>query len=304
MVTVAEQPFHVLCRCGLPIAMSPITSEPVCCLNCGRGLRWEDGILLLGDVSNQQDYPDDSYAFLAGIEPQHFWFSSRNKLIIAMMRRYIGPLGGRSVLDVGCGTGYVLAALERSGMSVCGLDMHLAGLRYARRRISGMLLCETATRVPFRSEFDAVMLCDVIEHVPNDAAVIQEASQALKPGGSLVITVPAAPSLWTELDDVSGHKRRYTRPLLQQAIHRAGLSLVTLRYFNILLFPLQVLQRQILNRRVSTKASDRQQVFEQYFRVPPPMLNSLFHVAMSLDIPLSRIPVPFGASLIAIATTT
>src|SRR5262249_8704123 len=149
----------------------PIADKPVRCSGCGHGYRWCNGILLLDNAGNQSDYPDESYALLAEVEPRHFWFTGRNQVILATMRRTIGPLADRSVLDIGCGTGFVLAALERAGMTVCGLDMHLAGLRYARQRTNGLLVRETATRIPFADEFDVVMLCDVIEHTDDDSAV-------------------------------------------------------------------------------------------------------------------------------------
>lgn len=306
MVDKASDSLRLLCRCGATILL-PSSHDVVShhlslsCEHCGRTYAWSHGVLVLGEEASQEDYPDEVYALLADIEPRHFWFSGRNKLIISAMRKTLGPLAGRSVLDVGCGTGFVLAALEQAGMHVCGLDMHMAGLRFARQRTRGLLVCETATRIPFSEQFDAVMLCDVIEHTPDDSQVIYEASQALKQSGAVIITVPADPHLWTALDDVSGHKRRYTRQTLTQAIEGAGLRVRTLRYFNILLFPVQALQRRIFKSLVVTDPSNHIQLFRDAFRVPPSPLNTLFGAAMAADIPLSSIPVPFGASLIAIA---
>ena len=222
-------------------------------------------------------------------------------MIIATMRRVIGPLAGRSVLDIGCGTGFVLAALELSGMIACGLDMHLAGLRYARARTHGLLVCETATRVPFANQFDVAMLCDVIEHTSDDSAVLREASRALKPRGVIVITVPANPHMWTIVDEVSGHKRRYTRTTLAEAIQKADLRVRALHYFNSVLYPVQLFQRRFLKRRAISSDADRLDVFHQSLRMPPPLLNSIFRAAMAADVPLSRLALPIGGSLIAVA---
>ena len=146
---------------------------------------------MLGHSADPDDYPEDLSSLLAEVEPRHFWFGERNRLIVSTMREALGELTGRTVLDVGCGTGFVTAALERAGMATCGLDMNLAGLRHARRRTSGPLLCQDAARVPFSEQFDVAMLCDVIEHTPDDGAVLSAAIGALRPRGALVVTVPA-----------------------------------------------------------------------------------------------------------------
>lgn len=289
----------VTCNQGVSLP-SEQTSAAVRCANCGHVYQWHDGILVLDSVANQHDYPDDVYRLLAEIEPDHFWFSGRNAVIIQMLRRSIGALEQRSVLDIGCGTGFVLAAFERAGMTTCGLDMHLAGLRYARRRVEGLLLCQGAARIPFSQQFDIVTLCDVIEHVPDDSAVLREAQRALGKQGVVLVTVPANPGLWTVLDEVSGHKRRYTRETLTRAMERAGLRVMAVRYFNTLLLPIQRLQRRLLGSRQRGAGDDALQIFRQSLRVPPSPFNQIFRLAMAADVPLSRLPIPFGASLIAI----
>lgn len=255
---------------------------------------------MLGHSADPDDYPEDFHGLLAEVEPRHFWFGERNRLILATMREAIGPLAGRSVLDVGCGTGFVTAALERAGMAACGLDMNLAGLRYARRRMRGPLLCQDAARVPFSEQFDVAMLCDVIEHTPDDRAVLREASRALQPGGRLVVTVPAHPTLWTSLDDASGHKRRYTPRSLVQAMRDTGLRVGLVRPFNTLLLPALALQRQALKRRPTATAEQRLALVRESLRVPPRPLNDVMRLAMRADLWLSRLPGSVGASLIAV----
>src|SRR5205085_2027009 len=129
---------------------------------------------ILGDADHRDDYPDEAYALLAAVERKHFWFKQRNRLILSTLREAIGQLAGRSALDVGCGTGFVTAAIEGSGMMTCGIDMHLGGLRYARPRVRGPLMCTGATAMPFVSTFDVALLCDVIEHAADDVAVLRD----------------------------------------------------------------------------------------------------------------------------------
>jgi SAM-dependent methyltransferase len=256
--------------------------------------------LLLGGP-NDDEQPNEYYPLLVEAEPRHFWFGARNRLILATMREVIGPLAGRSVLDVGCGTGFVLAALERAGMRICGLDTHVEGLRYARGRVSGPLVSATAPPVPFVDQFDVAMLCDVIEHTADDVAVLREAGRALHPGGTLVVTVPACSALWTPLDDVSGHKRRYMRRSLVKAIERAGFRVVLARYFGSLIFPLQLLVRYRMRGLPTATAGQRERLARQALAVPPGPLNQLLGLALAADVPLRHVPIPFGTSLIAIA---
>jgi SAM-dependent methyltransferase len=252
----------------------------------------------LGEAAILQDYPDNVYALLVAVEPRHFWFRARNRVIAATLRAALGELRGRTVLDVGCGTGGVLAALEQAGMHGCGLDMHLVGLRHARRRTRGPLVCETATRIPFSAQFDAVLLCDVIEHTADDSDVLREASRALAPGGSLLVTVPAHPKLWSVVDEVSGHKRRYTQQMLVSAMQQAGLRVRLLRYFNGLLWPAQVLQRRRYRGPAPASPETRLDILRQALQIPPAPINALLHFALVADPLLTRLNV--GTSLIAL----
>lgn len=292
------------CRqCGGPV---PLTALPdggsLPCPRCERTYTLDDGIVMLGRPSNQDDYPEEVHEYLAAIEPRHFWFGERNRLILATMQRAIGPLAGRSLLDVGCGTGFVTAALERAGLEACGIDMSLTGLRHARRRMRGPLICQDAGSLPFDARFDVVMLCDVIEHTPDDLLVLREAARVLDARGSVVVTVPAHPSLWTPLDDASGHKRRYTRRSLAAAMRQAGLRPRLVRYFNTLLLPAQVLQRFALAGASTETEADQVQLIYRALRVPAAPLNQLLALVARADLPLGRLNLPFGSSLIAVGS--
>jgi SAM-dependent methyltransferase len=278
------------------------TSVDLCCPTCGvRQAEIDGGILKTPgppEPTLEEDYPASVYTLLAKVEPKHFWFAERNRLILSTMREVLQTLRHRTALDIGCGTGFVTAALEHAGMQVCGLEAHIGGLRIARTRIQGPLLCETAMRIPFASQFDAAMLCDVIEHTPDDVAVLRAASAAVRPGGIVVVTVPAHQWLWSPLDDVSGHKRRYSRQSLVRAMNDAGLRVRVARYFNTLLLPAQIAQRLISSAR--NRHFDRLTLLQQSLTPPSEPWNALMRMAMRADIILSRAPITFGASLIAI----
>lgn len=270
------------------------------CQRCGQVSPQEGGILRLGDEAPPEDYPVELYSAIAEVEARHFWFRARSRLVVSTLREALGPPRGRSVLDIGCGTGFVMAALERAGFAVAGLDMHLEGLRHARARTRGPLFCESATRVPFSSQFDAVTLLDVIEHTADDVAVLREASGALRPGGALLVTVPAHQRLWSAVDEAWGHRRRYSRASLVAAMRAAGLIVPAARYFGALLLPAQVAQRMRLGGRPPRSEAERARLTRDALRVPPEPVNGLLYLAALADLALSRFPGSIGTSLIAV----
>jgi SAM-dependent methyltransferase len=259
----------------------------------------DDGILHLGRPGEAtKDYPETLYDLVAAVESRHFWFAARNDIILRAIRRTIGPLTGQRLLDVGCGTGYVLRALEQAGADAWGIDMHVEALRLARQKVDGPLVWSPAARLPFVEDFDVVSLFDVIEHAADDVAVLLEARRVLRPGGSIVITVPAGPEYWTRYDSVIGHKRRYTRTSLGAALRRSGVTATAVQYFNCTLAVLQRLQRWLSGANASD--ADAQELVTRALRVPPPVANACLRWFLPLEAPLGRLPMVTGTSLIAI----
>jgi 2-polyprenyl-3-methyl-5-hydroxy-6-metoxy-1,4-benzoquinol methylase len=242
-------------------------------------------------TAHLDDCPAEGAHFIAEVENKHFWFSARAKLIQDHIEAELGSLRAKSVLDIGCGTGYVLGVLEKAGMQPTGCDMHQTALDYARNRTSGPLMCIDANELK-GSEFDCALLCDVIEHADDDLGLLRVAAGTVRKGGAVLVTVPAHQWLWTPVDDISGHKRRYTYSTLKDVMQRSGLVDVKTFYFNRLLLPLQAL------RKVQTRGmKDEQKIRDAALVMPPDWVNNLMGLAMKVD-PLfwRRLP---GASLIA-----
>jgi SAM-dependent methyltransferase len=293
-----KEGFHFFCSaCQLAIPFAE--AEQIVCVHCGRTYLQEQGVLLLDEaMMGAEDYPEAVYEILADVETRHFWFSGRRRFILSVLRETHDVLTGRLALDIGCGTGFVLAELERAGMLTCGIDLHLAGLRQARQRLQGVVV--RASQIPFDSQFDVALLCDVIEHVVDDIAVLRAATRAIKEGGTVVVTVPAFPWLWSRIDEASGHKRRYTRQMLVNTMRQAGLDVVLARFFGIFLLPVQFLQRWRLKAETLASREHALQVLRESLRVPMAPLNALLGLAMSADMALSRLSWVIGSSLIAV----
>ncbi|TAK37407.1 MAG: class I SAM-dependent methyltransferase [Lysobacteraceae bacterium] len=228
------------------------------------------------------------------IEQKHWWFVARQRIVEDLIRRRIGLAPGSQVLDVGCGTGAILSMLSKQfeayGTDTSPLAIELCGKRGLKNAFQCTL--ESFPRPDLR--FNLITLLDVIEHIDDDLAVLQQARGYLKDGGSVLITVPAYQWLWSRHDDLNHHKRRYTKAGLAGVLDRAGLQPAFLSYYNTLLFPAALAGRMIQKAGGSTS--------DTTLTIPPSPLNALLTSVFSSERHLLGMsPLPFGLSLVAIA---
>lgn len=239
----------------------------------------------------------EAHAFqdLAAVEDGYFWFAARNALIGWARSAYFAD--SRSFLEVGCGNGQVLRALQQAdpGLRLTASEAFFEGLHVAASRLSGVDLLRADVRcLPFDEEFDVVGAFDVLEHVDDDARAMQQIARATKKGGGVLVTVPQHPRLWTAIDTYSGHRRRYTRQTLTRLIRSAGLRLVRMTSFVSLLLPALLLSRAIRRGRPVDPSAE--------YRIPV-TVNRLAGAVMGLERGLIRAGVSFpaGGSLLAVA---
>lgn len=297
--TLNPQRFRCV-RCGGEVSPATRLESSTRCSTCNAAFRVDHGIVILDDDTNDHDYPEELVALVAEVEHRHFWFAARNEVILSTMRNTMGLLTGRRVLDVGCGTGFVASALERAGMEVWGVDMHLVSLKRARQRVRGPLFSSRSQVLPFFADFDSATLFDVIEHLEDDVSAVRQAAAVLQPNGVVVVTVPAGPDLWTRYDAVIGHKRRYDRQTLTEVLQRAGLDVRYVAYFSCLPLLARVMQRWITSD-LTGASSSTVDIVGAALRVPPEPLNSFFRLSVRAEGPLRRFPWLRGGSLIAVA---
>src|SRR5262249_33632656 len=150
--------------------------------------------------------------------------------------------------EVGCGTGVVLRALEpicRHGR-LTGMDLYEEGLAAARRRLSCKLIQGDILRPPPLAEvFDVVGSFDMIAHLEDDRQALRKLAAKTRPGGGLVITVPANPRLWSYFDEANHHCRRYVPDDLAAKAEAAGFAVEYLSHFMATIFPLVWLKRRV-----------------------------------------------------------
>jgi SAM-dependent methyltransferase len=190
-------------------------------------------------------FASDAHDALDPLEDAHFWFRCRRDLLVHLLRRHAPD--ARSFCEVGCGNGSVLATVARAlpGMTLCGVEASIAGLRHARRRVPhARLLQGDATRLPFVEEFDAVGTFDVLEHLDDDLAALRSIHRALRPGGVLLATVPQHRWLWSAADTAACHRRRYTRAILAERLTAAGFTVCRQTSYLVWLLPAMIAARR------------------------------------------------------------
>lgn len=151
------------------------------------------------------------YRRMFDLEDHHWWFQSRIDLMRRLVEKYCPRTSERRprLLDLGCGTGFFIREQSREKLAF-GLDFSMEALQYTRTRNVSDLVCADSQVLPFAAEsFDIVTAFDLIEHVERDDLLVSEAYRVLRPGGVLLIAVPAHPFLQGEHDDALHHKRRY-----------------------------------------------------------------------------------------------
>jgi SAM-dependent methyltransferase len=195
-------------------------------------------------AENNTGFEADYFRTLAKLEPNNFWFRSRNQLIIWALRRYFPR--AQSLLEIGCGTGFVLSGISEAlpELSLTGSEVFSAGLAFAAQRLPGAELFQMdARRIPFTEEFDVIGAFDVLEHVKEDSEVLSQMYQATRKQGGILLTVPHHPFLWSPADDYARHVRRYKSRELRDRVKRAGFEVIRITSFVSLLLPLLVLSR-------------------------------------------------------------
>lgn len=267
------------------------------CPFCAHHLFRQDGFVLAAPslCHSTNNFKPEYFANLYELEANSFWFRARNKIVLWSLRKYLQKAG--TFLEIGCGTGFVLSALAVAypNVDLLGTEILLDGLPHAFRRTpSASFMQMDARHIPFVSHFDGIGAFDVLEHIEEDESVLAQMSQALHPGGFIILTVPQHPWLWSPADDYACHKRRYSRAELMEKVRRAGFEIQRCSSFVSLLLPLMILCR-IGSRG---KAYNPNNEFDIH-----PALNIMLYLIMKAEILMLRCGIQFsaGGSLLLIA---
>ncbi|MFN4095972.1 MAG: class I SAM-dependent methyltransferase [Sphingomonas sp.] len=234
------------------------------------------------------------YDRMAEHDSTHWWYVARRDILADYIARYVQPPAGARILEIGCGTGHNLPMLGAFG-TVDAIEIDEAARTVASARLGKEVGTAPLPELSGVAEgqYDLIAVLDVVEHVEDDVAALAGMAKRLKPGGTILITVPAHQWMWSAHDVVNHHKRRYSKATLTAVLDKAGLKWRKLRWFNSLLFPAAVAAR-LAGKLTGKDDSDDSP--------PPGPLNWAFEKIFGLERHLlGRVPMPPGLSIIVLA---
>ena len=231
------------------------------------------------------------------LDDRHWWYRGRRRMIRAELDRLPLPADA-SVLDAGCGSGRTLEELSPYG-DVYGIELDPGAADVARARGRGEVQIGRLEELPWEDgRFDLITCLDVIEHTPDDRVTLRELRRVSRPGGFLLVTVPAYQGLWSTHDVANHYYRRYSRSRLRAAARDAGWGVVRMTSFNGLLLAPAAAVRLAERRRLREPDSD----YKPELTLGPDWLNSLLEQPLRIEARwlASGRTMPAGLSLLAV----
>lgn len=288
-------------KCGVSLTGGAGDTGGRRCDACETHYPVRDGILHLTSApEGARGYDPHFFRTLHLVEGRHFWFRARRGVILDALRAEVPDWRERPLFDVGCGTGGLLAFLASAGVPIAGAcDVYFEALTAARARLDApLLLVDDGAPPPLGPGQKMLGMFDVLEHIDDDAAVLRWVRSVLAPGGILLLTVPAHPFLFGDMDRLARHYRRYRRTELRAKLVAAGFEVLRLRHFMATLVPLLALTRGLRMLRPGARTMPGH---DAEMRVVP-VVNEAMRVVLGVEAAWLRVAgLPFGSSLIAVA---
>jgi 2-polyprenyl-3-methyl-5-hydroxy-6-metoxy-1,4-benzoquinol methylase len=237
-------------------------------------------------------------------ERHHWWFKVRNNIIKDRIKTLVKPDGNIKILNIGVATGRTTEILSKYG-KVTSIEYDKDCCTFLKNELQMDVINGSITELPFEKEtFDMVFALDVIEHVDEDKAGVNEMYRVCKQDGIVFVTVPAFMSLWSEHDEVNQHKRRYKMPGVKNLFRDIKGEKIYSNYFNSILFIPIFCARKMLNflgiffKKKTKDKSDFEVLNSSLISIPSQFI-------FSIERPLLKIMrFPFGVSIIYIFKKT
>jgi SAM-dependent methyltransferase len=234
---------------------------------------------------------DPNYsAYYRQLYENHWWFRMRERWVLEVLRQNCPANGWGSILDVGCGDGLLFDRLMEFG-DVEGIETSREIVDPANPQFQKIHIGPFDDSFRPGKQYSLILLLDVLEHIPDPGAALRRCESLLKPGGALVITVPAFNVVWTNHDVLNHHVTRYRKATLFPLLQKAGFKIADSAYWFQWTFPVKLVQRFV----------------EKLFRLQPanpktplPAVNRALCSLCSLEHAIVRpLHLPFGTTLFA-----
>lgn len=250
-----------------------------------------------------QRYP---YENISTLEEEHFWFVVRNERIFKLIMNTLPSYRTARFLEIGSGTGNVLGFLYRNGFfNLTGYEIEESGLEISRKTFPEINfeyqnILEPGSK---SNQFDAIGMFDCLEHFLDETEPLENVRELLCPGGKLYLTVPAHDFLWSNIDELFGHYRRYTKRTLGQVLMKNGFVDVQQVYFMAPLVPLAFIRRRMKKYPVVNTEAEIAALLDEETSLPPKFINALMLYLTRLEHKVMGMrDLNFGGSILAVAT--
>jgi len=236
----------------------------------------------------------NEYKTMFRVEGTHWWYGALHRLIFQALEAELPGWREKEILDVGCGTGAILKQLGNPEKNV-GIDLAPEAISFCRQRGLDNVRQGDIGALPFAdASFDAVICSSVLYHqwVGDIAGAVCEMHRVLRPGGVVLINVPAFPFLHSAHDKAVMTAHRFRRPEIRQLLLKQNFTIRRLTYWTTFLFPLAVAARTLGGSKMGRDFETTGSSFTQW----------AFKQIMSLELALLRkISLPVGVALSAVA---
>ena len=238
----------------------------------------------------------DEYENMARVESDHWYYNGKREIVRRWIQRVRKVSESDTLLDCGAGSGLFASEMAKH-CRVNVLDTHEESLQMLRQRFRpGQVLTLVDDAIPLPpATVEYVTALDVLEHTPDDQAVVDGFARVLRPGGLAVVTVPASMALWSDWDEVLHHYRRYSVPSLVALFDNDDWRIEAVNYTNVLVYPLVWLARHWRARKTTDPEAKRAE-----HAMLPGWINRLLRFQF-VSLALSSIPMPFGVSVVLVA---
>lgn len=236
------------------------------------------------------------YKRMAELEDYYWWHTGRKSIISRQLKRFGLPKTAR-ILNVGSGTGGLTPVLAQYGR-VSNVDVSPHAVKHTKAKGYGETRLFDGLKLPFNGPiFDVVVATDVLEHIADDGAALQDWARVLKPGGRVILTVPAYQWLWSSHDESLKHHRRYSASEVHRKLNAAGLAVDKRTYVIVFSFPL------IVGFRLLQGLNPLKKTTQTSYVILPEPVNRLFQIILQIEArALEIISFPFGTSVLAVGT--